>query len=116
MSHGPVSQFSISIASGVTLTSSISLGTRAWKTVYVSIPTMVSGSDFFIQGSGDDSTYRRIIHPIVNSSSVQANTFIIGSGATNKIVPIPNGFAFIKVELSTAMTDTTSTFKIICSD
>ena len=116
MAHGAESVFTKTMTSGATLTLAYNLQ-RTWEKVYLDIPTMVSGTDFYIQACGtEDGTFRRVMHPAINDSAVTLNTFIVGSAATNRIVPIPNGFQYIKVETSTAMTDTTTVFRVICSD
>lgn len=103
------------LASGVTLSSSYDFG-GSFRNVYLEIPTMASGSDFYVQGSSDGAAFKRVMHPVVNTSSIQIQTFVIGSAATGKMVPVPAGFRYMKVELSTALTDTTSTFNFICGE
>lgn len=115
MGHGLNTVYYKTMTSGTTTSSGFDLG-RAFQNVYLEIPTMASGTDFYIQGSSDGTTFRRLMHPAANSSSVQVHTFVIGSAATNRMVPIPNAFRYFRVELSTAMTDTVSVFKIICGD
>ena len=115
MSAGNVKIFTQTLTTGATLTSALDLQTRPWTNIYLDIPTMASASDFYIQGSAENDNYRRIMHPVINGQS-DPNTFIIGSAAANKIVPIPNGVRFIKIELSTALTSNSLEFRLICSD
>lgn len=114
MSYGPQAVYSVQIASFGTSTSAITMG-RSWKFVYLEVPTMTSASALFIQGSSDGIAYRRIYHPVINTSSVQSNTFVIGSGVSQRMVPIPNGMPFMKVE-SEVVLSFTAAFKVICSD
>lgn len=175
MSYGPTSKFSKSIASGVTLTGGFDLA-RSWKYVYLEVPTMASGTDFYIQGSSDNSTFRRVqfvgdstakhsqslasaatltgaydlgegaknphvliptlatgtsilVHgsldnsafrkvtlPVPNTATIQNPTdFSIGTMTVSRLVPIPEGFRYVKLELATGVTDATSTFEIIAT-
>lgn len=103
------------MASGATLTSEVDLGT-AWENVYLRVPTMTSNTQLHIQAStrltADGGIYRRICHPSLNSSTVTTNDFAIASSATNRIIPIPNGFRYMKVE-STATVDNGAVFRIL---
>lgn len=116
MSYGPVSVFTTSMASAATYTSAVDLQ-KAWNKLTLMIPTMASGSDVYVSASESLSgTYRRVFHsPNTNSATVAA--VFVTSGVTNCFVPLPNiNMQFLKVELSSATTDTPYTFKIICSD
>ena len=115
MSVGVNQVFYKTLASGATSSSGYDFG-RAFQNVYLEIPSMASGSDFYIQGSSDGTTFRRVMHPPVASSSIQVQTFVIGSAATGRIVQVPAGFRYMKVEVSTALTDTVSTFNFICGN
>ena len=114
MSHGPISVFTKTMSSFSTSTSGYDLG-RAWKSCYLEVPSMTSNTELYIQGSGDNSTFRRTYHPAVNSSTAEANVFAVASSVTNSIIPIPNGFRYVKVEAS-AVVSFSAEFKIICSD
>ncbi len=114
MSWGAVSKFTKAVTSGATLSSAYDLG-RVWQSAWLEIPTMTSNTQVYIQGSSDGSTYRRIYHPPINTNVVSANLFAIPSAVTNSIVPIPNGFQFLKVE-TTATVDDGCNFVVICSD
>lgn len=114
MGYENVTIYTVGIASGATLSSAATIS-RGWKTTYLVVPTMVSNTQFHVQGSHDGVTYRRICHPSLNSSTVATNDFAIVSGATNRIVPIANGFFGYKIE-TTATVDSGQTFKIICCD
>jgi hypothetical protein len=115
MSHGPLSVFYKTIASAATKSSEFDLA-RAWKTVYLEIPSMTSNTQIHIQAANESGgTYRRVYHPAVNSSAAQVNVFAITSSVTGCMVPIPNGFRYLKVE-TTATVDNGATFRMICSD
>ena len=104
------------MTSDTTLSSEIDLQ-RSFSKNYLEVPTMTSGTDIFIQAACESQgDYRRVNHEVPNTSSVQSHTFVIGSATTQKMVPIPSGFRYLKVELSTAMTATAVIFKVICSD
>lgn len=113
MSHGLAQVFSKSVASGVTLSSSYDLG-RAFTKVYLEVPTMAS-SDIFIQASSDNSTFRRVMIDKGNTSTTHA-TFSIASAVSQRMVPIPAGFRYYKVETSSGTTDIVTTYNLIVSD
>lgn len=113
MSYGPISVFTVTMASAGTLSSEISLG-RAWKLAYLD-PTGAN-SEVRIQGTTEaGGTYRQIYHPSINSSTVGANIFKIPSSVSGGLIPIPTGLKFLKVETTAAVTNGQA-FKIICSD
>jgi hypothetical protein len=118
MSYGPFASFKVTMATFTTLTSEVDLG-RGWKTVYLSIPTMTSQTQLYIQGADANSAtagvYNRVLFPLANSASPTANTFLIPSNVTSTLVPIPNGLRYLKVE-ATAICSFGVTFKVICSD
>lgn len=113
MSHGVISVYSKNMASGVTLTSSYDLN-RAYPKMYLEVPTMAS-SDLFIQASSDGTTFRRIMLEKVNTTTAHV-TFSVASSTTQRMVPIPPGFRYYKVESSSGATDVVTTFNIICHD
>jgi hypothetical protein len=107
--------FSKTMGATATLTSAYDLG-RTWRNVSVEIPSMASASDFYIQASVTESgTFRRITHPVPNTSSVQLNDFRISSAVTARIVPIPADYQYIKIEAST-MNTAALVFNVICKD
>jgi hypothetical protein len=111
MGYGPAISFNYELTSGATLGSALDLG-RAWEKVYLKVPTMASG-DLFIHGSEDSSsTFKRVCVDNLNTSTAQID-FKIPSSVTNRIVPIPNYFRYIKIESSSGCTDVTSVFKVI---
>lgn len=113
MSYGPNAVYTLSMASGATLTGAVDLG-RAWINNLLVIQSMNSNSQIHLQGSDSlTGTYRRIKHPTINSSTVGTNDYTIHSSASNAIVPIPAGVRFLKVE-TTATVDNGCIFKVIC--
>lgn len=112
----PVSVFTVSMASAVSVTGAADLQ-QAWNKLSVVIPSMASGSDVYIMGSDTlAGTYKRIFHaPTTQSATVGAQ--FVTSGVTNCIVPLQNVHVrYLKVQLNTATTDTPYTFQIICAD
>lgn len=59
MSYGPNSVFYKTMASGGTSTSGYDL-TRSWTKVYLEVPSLTSNTEFYIQGSSDGTTFRRV--------------------------------------------------------
>jgi len=100
----------LELTSGATLTSSANLG-RTYRRVYLEVPTMASG-DLYIHASIDGTNFKRVTEADPN----QGTDFIIASAVTNRIVPIPAGFQYYKIENSSGATDTTTVFNIVGSD
>lgn len=112
MSYGPSAVYTVSMASGVTLSSAITFG-RAWTQVHIEIPTMTSGTDIYFKVSTDGVNFRRMYHaPTIANAA--PGPFYVTSAVTNCIVDIDHRFdPYLKIELSTAMTATPATFKIL---
>lgn len=115
MSHGAYAAYSKSVASGATSTSAIDLQ-KAWNNVYLAIQSMTSNSQLHIQASDSETgTFRRVTHPLINSSTVALNTLTILSSVTSAIVPLPTGLRFMKIE-QTATADSGQAYTILCGD
>lgn len=114
MSYGPLSIFTLSMASGSTTTSGADLA-RSWKNTFLEIPSLVTNTEIYVLGGSSDSNYRRVFHPQSNSVIATSVQFLISSATTNALVLIPNGIRFIKIVTSSAISDG-CIFKIICSD
>lgn len=114
MSYGPLTSYSMTIASFATSSSGVDMG-RGWKTMYLQIPTMTSQTQLYIQGSNDNVTFARVYFPLANATAPVASLFNIPSNVTSAIIPIPNGIRYMKVE-STAVVSFTASFRVICSD
>lgn len=113
MGYGPISVFTVTITSGATLSSEISLG-RSWKKVYID-PTGAASEVRIQAAATTGGTYRQVYHPPINSSTVGNNIFKIGSAVSGGICEIPAGLQYIKIE-TTAAVSNGNTFKLICSD
>lgn len=113
MGHGLVTVYTKTMSSGGTLTSAYDLG-RCFTKIYLEVPTMASG-DLFIHGSSDGTTFRRIMREQLNTTTVHS-TFSIGSAITQRMVPVPPGFRYYKVENTSGATDVVTVFNLICSD
>jgi hypothetical protein len=110
----------VSMASGVTLSNVIQLG-EVYKEVHISIPSMPSGTDIYIQGSCCGTIYRRVYEKVLlgalpNSANIVWTPQYVASSISNCIVDLHHPFPWMKIEFSTAMTATAPTFSIICSD
>jgi hypothetical protein len=115
MGHGAWSPYLVSMASGDSLTSALDLG-RAFPSVYVEIASTPSNCDHRILAAASlTATYNTVYHPAINSSTVAVNPYVIASGVTGAIVPIPGGFRFIKIFATAAMTNG-ATYKVYCGD
>ena len=100
--------YSVDLASGATTTTNYVEILVPYKNLYLQIPTMASGS-LYIKGSSDGTTFTRITEADPN----QATDFVINSAVTQRMVPIPPGFRYYKIENTSGATDTTTVFKLI---
>jgi hypothetical protein len=105
---GPFCVFTASMASGGTFSSSADLQ-HGWGRIGVIIPSMASGSDVYFQGS-------EIFHR-PNTVSATVGAYHVTSGVTNCIIDLGTySGRYVRVEMSTATTDTPYTFKFLCSE
>ncbi len=115
MSWTPPTVYVVTMPAAATLTSAFDLQ-RNWKTVYLDMVTLSTGANLFVQAAAiEGGTFRRVYHPVINSSSAQANVFTITTAASGGYIPIPNGLRFMKIEVGTAPA-VQAEFKLICSD
>jgi hypothetical protein len=111
---GPVTYFSIGMASNTTLTSAIDLA-GAWGSYKLVIPTMTSGTDIRIQASETSTgTFRRLYH-VPTVASATPTVINIPSSVTNCIVELPKLARNVKIEFTTACTASSHQFSIICN-
>jgi hypothetical protein len=116
MGHGLGTTYVTTMVSGNTSTTEVALG-RVYEAVYLAIPSMTSQTQIHVTVCDvSGGTYRRVVHPLINTTTAAAPPdFTIVSSVTNRVVPIPNGFKFMKIETTMAVVDGCS-FKIICAD
>jgi len=104
--------YHLDLASGLTSTSAINLK-GIYGRVYLDIPTFPSGGTMYVLGSDDNVTFRRV-YTDVTFGGVAA-VFQIAQGG-NSLIPIPPALQHYKIELTTGVTDATTTFGFVCSD
>ncbi len=68
------------------------------------VPTMASGNLFINASIDAGTTYARVMREQGNTSTIHT-TFTIDSSVTQRIVPIPGGFQFYKIESSSGATE-----------
>lgn len=114
MTRHAVQYFTVpTMASGATSSSAIDIGSEGYDRISLVIPTMTSGTDIYVQGSYDNSTFLRLCHA-VSSGVATAAAISIASGLSQIIVPLPNvNSRYLKVEHSTACSDSTYSYKVI---
>jgi hypothetical protein len=115
MSYGPAKAFTVTVAASALVTTVADL-TKAWANITLEVPSMTSGTELFIQGSSDNTTFRRIFHPI-GSSVANPTAQQIASSVTNCFVPLVNAAVqYLRVELPSGPTSAAHTFKFVCFD
>ena len=111
---GAIKPFTVTLTTGSTETSAVDLG-GAYGTIMLGIPTMTSGCDHYIKVSdSSDGTFRRLYYPGYVDTATPA-VVGISSSVTNCYIPIEAHARYIKVEVSTAASDTSHVYKIIGS-
>ena len=98
----------VTMTSGA-LSSTVAQAPILYERAYLQVPTMASGSLYIMAAVASGSTFFRVTDREPN----QATDFVINSSVTNRIVPIPEGFEYYKVESSSGATDVVSTLKFI---
>lgn len=113
---GPATvSYSVSIASAITITGAIDLGEGATNP-YLIVPSLATGTSILVHGSLDNSSFRRITLGPTAASLIATDWAIATIAvATQRAVPLPVGFRYIKVELGTGVTDATSTWKVLAT-
>ena len=107
--------YTVSMASGDSLTSALDLG-RAFGTIYVEIASTPSNSEHRVRAAATlAGTYNTVYHPAINSSTVAVNPYVIPSTVTGALVPVPGGLRFMKIIASAAMTNG-ATYRIYCGE
>lgn len=109
------------MVTGNSITSALTLPGN-YLYMYLQVPTMTGGfgadTRLMIQGSADGVTFYRYSNPETNTFVVGTNDFIINSGATQRMVWIPNfSFPYLKVETTAVATNgiaSNTQFKVIC--
>lgn len=113
MGYGPGAVYTVTMASGGTLTSELNLQ-RTWKKVYLD-PTGAESEVRVQAAATSGGTFRQVYHPSINSSTVGANIFKIPSAASGGLIEIPAGLKILKIE-TTATVANGLTFTLICAD
>jgi hypothetical protein len=112
MSHGPYVVFSGTIESGNTSSRPIDLG-RAWKTCYFELGTIASANTYAIFAAASASgTYRQVKLPITPATLPLA---VYSTTAKQGFQMIPSGLRYLKISVTTAVTDGLG-FIVLCGD
>lgn len=87
---------------------------QAW----LQVPTMAAyftiSGPIYVQGSTDGVIFSRIVFSETNSNVIGGNDFTIGSGTSNRMVPIQNfGFQYVRLETSAMTCTTPAQFKFV---
>lgn len=119
MAHGLITVYTGSIAANAKTSSTYDLK-RTYDTVYIQVPSMtafaITGTcAIYVQGSYNGSTFARLYHPPVNTSSSGLNVFELPTTVSSAVVPIPNGLRYIRIETANTMSAAVD-FNVICSD
>jgi hypothetical protein len=108
---GPVSVFTVTMASGSTFSSAIDLS-GSWAKTALRVPTMTSGTDVRLQVSDTiDGVFSALYH--APTAATAAPTVVnIPSSVSNCVVPIVIPARYVRVELTTITTSSINVFKV----
>lgn len=113
--YGTTRFFTNTMTSGATLTPVYDLGPEGWDQMWLDLPSFSSASDVFIHAAPTSgSTFSRLRMVTENTATAQSYDFKIPSGLSGRMVEIPGGLRYMKVELSTGQTDVALSFTVIC--
>jgi len=113
MSFGPIKVFTVSIASGASTPSTISMD-RGYSRVYAEVSSMSTAAALAVYGSTDGTSFRPVFER-VNTAPVQYQALVIATNAANGVAPIDCVFPFVQFRASATVTDGV-TIKLICVD
>ena len=115
MGHGTWQVFTVTMASGGSLSTHADLG-GGYPTAYLEVSSTPSQSAHQIRAAYQAAgPFNTVYHPSINSSTVAANAYTIPSGVTGALVPIPGGIRFLKVYATAAM-DNGANYRIHIAD
>lgn len=115
MGHGAYTIYPVILASNTTLTPAVDLS-RAWGSAFLHIPSGTSNTQYWVHAAPTlAGAYCRISQAPINSSTVGINDFTIHTAATGRVVPIPNGVRFVKLETSGPVSNG-ATYNILVAD
>jgi hypothetical protein len=117
MAQGDFKRVAATMATATTLTSHIDLG-KTYQHVYLDVPTMATATAIYIHASEAlGGSYRKLTHAPINSATAAVNDYeILTAAASNRMIPIPNGHRFLKIEIKTAVSNNATAFNVVCGD
>lgn len=113
MAQDTYTVFTVSIASGLTLSAEVDLG-QAYQRIYA-YPVNLASEVRFQIAEKLAGTYGQLLFMPINSSTVSNNIVKIGSAASAAYSEIPAGYRYMKVETTAAVANG-GTCKILCSE
>ena len=117
MAYGPIQKLAVqTMASGQTYSTIITMPQKSYSKYFLEIPTFASGADVYLQASTDGTNFRYVRGAVTAITQAVPVKFSIGSTVSQAFVEIPGHFPWLKIEISTFVTDTVTNFKIICID
>jgi Cu/Zn superoxide dismutase len=106
--------FEVDLASSTTLTSNpVDLGGHTWDHVALEVPSFTSGGTIYVQGAKNESDTFHRIHVMDPADGAQ-NVLQISQASSaggHYHMPALAPYQYIKVEVTTTITDATTTFK-----
>lgn len=111
---GPVKCFAVTLTTGSTSTSALDIG-GGYGEIMLGLPSFATNFSTRILVSGyEDGTFRNLYNAPGNTATA-ATIYTIASGISNCFIPVPVRSQFLKIEVTTATSDTSATFEVICS-
>jgi hypothetical protein len=106
--------FSVDLTSSTTSTSALDLGGHTWDHVALEVPSFTSGGTIYVQASASETgTFYRsfVMDPADGAQNVMQISQASSTGGVYHM-PALSPFQFLKVEVTTTITDATTTFKV----
>ena len=102
------------MASNTTLTGQFDLE-GPWDQIWFDKPTFNTNTAVFFHAAiASGGTFSRVAYPYLYTGTVQTNDWAVQSGVSARLIPIPIGFRYVKIEFGSAVTDTTFPLELHC--
>ena len=108
---GPVKRFPVTITTGNTVSAEVDLG-GAYGNVMLGFGTFATAFSTRLQCSDESGgTYRNVYQNTITGAAV----YEVASAVSNAYIPVHLPAQYVKVEATTAPSDTSCNFVILCS-
>ena len=107
----PTQLFSKTIDAAAT-TAVIDFGDEVYDRAYFLRSTMTTAAQFAVYGSTDNSSFFKVMHPPVATSTTTLISFVVSSAITDCMVPIPLPTRYMKFTASAAASSSVTVYVV----